>query len=54
MSDRISSNESVKKLCDRLENEREEMEDLNAQPDIIEFKKVFNGRVDIKSVLSEE
>ena len=37
-----------------IANERAALEDLNAQPDIIEFKKVFNGRVDIKSVLSEE
>lgn len=51
-----SSKESPRsaKLRKEKENERAALEDLNAQPDIIEFKKVFNGRVDIKSVLSEE
>ena len=36
------------------QKQNEALENLNAQPDIIEFKKVFNGKVDIKSVLSKE
>ena len=42
------------KMRKEKENYSEALEDLNAQQDIIQFKKVFNGKVDIKSVLSEE
>ena len=42
------------KLRKEQENQREALEDLNAQPDIIEFKRVFNGKVNIKPALSEE